>query len=172
MNVQHSIHIPSFLKVYDNALDDLVSILQNQGINRVVLYFGNDLIEMFGSKVMNSLKDAQVDVLEYKEIDTIALNDITQMAFSISPKAQAVSYRCRKIYGISKEITVYQHSNLHIQRWLRKFQCFFKDRREKSICSCKTRLWYSCRYADYQNRTCEVYLFRNRRYDLEDHIYL
>ena len=90
MNVQHSIHIPSFLKVYDNALDDLGSILQNQGINRVVLYFGNDLIEMFGSKVMNSLKDAQVDVLEYKEIDTIALNDITQMAFSISPKAQAV----------------------------------------------------------------------------------
>ena len=84
MNVQHSIHIPSFLKVYDNALDDLGSILQNQGINRVVLYFGNDLIEMFGSKVMNSLKDAQVDVLEYKEIDTIALNDITQMAFSIS----------------------------------------------------------------------------------------
>ena len=90
MNVQLSIHIPSFLKVYDNALDDLGSILQNQGINRVVLYFGNDLIEMFGSKVMNSLKDAQVDVLEYKEIDTIALNDITQMAFSISPKAQAV----------------------------------------------------------------------------------
>ena len=42
MNVQHSIHIPSFLKVYDNALDDLGSILQNQGINRVVLYFGND----------------------------------------------------------------------------------------------------------------------------------
>ena len=90
MNVQHSIHIPSFLKVYDNALDDLGSILQNQGINRVVLYFGNDLIEMFGSKVMNSLKDAQVDVLEYKEIDTIALNDITQMAFSIPTKAQAV----------------------------------------------------------------------------------
>ena len=29
MNVQHSIHIPSFLKVYDNALDDLGSILQN-----------------------------------------------------------------------------------------------------------------------------------------------
>lgn len=90
MNVQHSIHIPSFLKVYDNALDDLGSILQNQGISRVVLYFGNDLVEMFGSKVMNSLKDAQVDVLEYKEIDTIALNDITQTAFSISPKAQAV----------------------------------------------------------------------------------
>ena len=142
MNVQHSIHIPSFLKVYDNALDDLGSILQNQGINRVVLYFGNDLIEMFGSKVMNSLKDAQVDVLEYKEIDTIALNDITQ------------------------------HSNLHIQRWLRKLQCFFKDRRAKSICSCKTRLWHCRRHTDHQNCTCEVYLFRNRRYDLEDHIYL
>ena len=39
MNVQHSIHIPSFLKVYDNALDDLGSILQNQGINISISYY-------------------------------------------------------------------------------------------------------------------------------------
>ena len=86
----HSINIPIFLRVYDNALADLGNILSNAGYKKVIVYFGNDLIELFGNTVMKSLQDADVEVLTYKELDTIDMQDIMEMAFSLPSKTQAV----------------------------------------------------------------------------------
>lgn len=86
----HSISIPLFLKVYDNALQDLGNILLNAGYKKVVIYFGNDLIDLFGSTVMNSLKDADIEVLSYKELDIIDMEAIMEMAFTLPGKTQAV----------------------------------------------------------------------------------
>ena len=86
----HSINIPLFLRVYDNALADLGNILSNAGYKKVIVYFGNDLIDLFGSTVMNSLQDADIEVLAYKELDTINMQDIIEMAFSLPSKTQAV----------------------------------------------------------------------------------
>lgn len=86
----HSINIPLFLRVYDNALSDLGSILSNAGYQKVIVYFGNDLIDLFGSTVLTSLHDSGVEVLAYKELDTIDMQDIIEIAFSLPSKTQAV----------------------------------------------------------------------------------
>ena len=45
---------------------------------------------MFGTTVMQSLKDANIDVLEYSELDTVRLEDITSLAFGLPNKTQAI----------------------------------------------------------------------------------
>lgn len=85
-----SIEIPSILKIGKGALDNIGAYMKDAGFKQVVIYFGNGLIDLFGEKVMESLKRYEINVLEYCEIDTIAIDDIIQMAFSMPNKTQAV----------------------------------------------------------------------------------
>ena len=86
----HSVSFPYFLKVYDNALQDLGSILAGAGYKKVVIYFGNDLIDLFGSTVMNSLKEAEVEVLSYKEMDIIDMQELMDFAFTLPSQTQVI----------------------------------------------------------------------------------
>ncbi len=90
MKNNHSISIPSFLRVYDNALEDLGSILSNAGYQKVVIYFGNDLIDLFGNTVMESLNNADIEVLSYREMDIIDMQELMEFAFTLPGKTQAV----------------------------------------------------------------------------------
>lgn len=85
-----SIEIPSILKIGKGALDNIGAYMKDASFKQVVIYFGNGLIDLFGEKVMESLKRDEINVLEYCEIDTIAIDDIIQMAFSMPNKTQAV----------------------------------------------------------------------------------
>ena len=58
------IAIPSILKVGNGTLKDIGSDIRSGGMDKAVIYFGNGLIDMFGSQVMESLKNAGVTVLE------------------------------------------------------------------------------------------------------------
>lgn len=89
MNNTH-IAIPSILKVGKGALKNLGNDIKSGGMDKAVVYFGNGLIDLFGSIVMESLKEAQVTVLEYRELDSIKIEDIVELAFSISNKAQII----------------------------------------------------------------------------------
>lgn len=90
MNNSTRISIPAILKVGNGALDNIGNDMKEAGFRQVVIYFGNGLIDMFGTKVMDSLKKAEIEALEYREIDTVDINDIIQMAFSLPNKVQAV----------------------------------------------------------------------------------
>lgn len=90
MNNARSIEIPSILKIGSGALDNIGIYMKESSFCQVVLYFGNGLIDLFGQKVLESLKCEGITVLEYREIDTIAMHDLIQMAFSMPNKAQAV----------------------------------------------------------------------------------
>lgn len=90
MNNSTSISIPAILKVGNKALDNIGNDMKEAGFKQVVIYFGNGLIDMFGTKVMASLKKEEIEVLEYREIDSVDINDIIQMAFSLPNKVQAV----------------------------------------------------------------------------------
>lgn len=90
MNNATSIAIPAILKVGKGTLDSIGIYLKEADFKQVVIYFGNGLIEMFGTKVMDSLKKEEIDVLEYREIDTVDIDDIIKMAFSLPNKTKAV----------------------------------------------------------------------------------
>lgn len=84
------ISIPTLLKIEDNALDQIGTYLVDNCFKKVVIYFGNGLIDMLGYKVFDSIKNAGVEVLEYCELDTVDMNDIIQLAFGLPNDTQAV----------------------------------------------------------------------------------
>ena len=90
MQIGKEMAIPSILKIGNGALGKIGGYLKTEGLDQVVLFFGNGLIDMFGELVMNSLKEADVNVLEYNELDTVDIDDIITLAFAIPNKAKAV----------------------------------------------------------------------------------
>lgn len=84
------IAIPSILKVEAGALKQIGNYLKEADFSNVVILFGNGLIDMFGSVVMESLLHAEITVLEYQEMDTVNVEEITNLAFSMPSKTQAV----------------------------------------------------------------------------------
>ena len=84
------INIPNLLKIGAGTLDYTGEYLKGLGLAKVVILFGNGLIDMFGDKVMTSLKRAEVEVLEYQELDTVCIDDLIRLAFTMPNKAQAV----------------------------------------------------------------------------------
>lgn len=90
MNATGSIAIPVILKVGKGVLQNIGAYLKDEDLDQVVIYFGNGLIDMFGMDVMQSLKETGVQVLEYRELDTVDIDDIVKLAFAISNKAKAV----------------------------------------------------------------------------------
>lgn len=54
MQAGKGISIPSILKVGKGALARIGSYLKKEGIEQVVIFFGNGLIDLFGTDVMAS----------------------------------------------------------------------------------------------------------------------
>lgn len=88
--IESKISIPTLLKVGGGALNNLGEYIKAGGMKNAVIYFGNGLIDMFGYKVMESLKEQGVNVLEYRELDSTKIEDIIELAFSIDTKAQVI----------------------------------------------------------------------------------
>lgn len=87
---ENQIAIPTILKVEKGAIRNLGSYLKTYGLNHAVIYFGNGLIDMFGCQVMDSMREEGIKVLEYREIDTVQIEDLITMAFSVDAKAQVI----------------------------------------------------------------------------------
>ena len=85
-----TISIPTVLKIGEGTLDSIGTSIRQGGIDNIVIYFGNGLIDMFGERVMKSLKNAGVNVFEYCELDTVDIDDIIDLAFAIDPKVQGI----------------------------------------------------------------------------------
>lgn len=90
MNTGNSINIPAILKIGSGALRQIGTYLKAEGLNQVVIYFGNGLIDLFGMDVMKSLEEEDITVHQYCELDTVDIDDIISLAFNISNKTRAV----------------------------------------------------------------------------------
>ena len=85
-----SITIPTFLKIEKGAIEEIGCYLKEHKLGKVVLFFGNGLIDLFGEKIMKSLDANDIEVLQYMELDTVNLEDITDIAFSLPGFTQAI----------------------------------------------------------------------------------
>jgi len=84
------IMIPTLLKVEYGALAKTGQYLSELGYRKVVILFGNGLIDMFGETLMNSLKEQSIEILRYQEMDTVDIADMVDLAFSFPNTTQAV----------------------------------------------------------------------------------
>ena len=84
------IAIPTILKIGSGTLGNVGKYLQSSGFKKAVVFFGNGLVEMFGKTVMDSLSEADIEVLSYCELDTTDIKDIIDLAFSIDAKTQVI----------------------------------------------------------------------------------
>lgn len=84
------IGIPTILKVGENTLENMGEYLAEYDIDKVVIYFGNGLVNLFGDKVFEGMKKASVEILHYEELDTVKIEDLMDMAFSLPNETKAV----------------------------------------------------------------------------------
>lgn len=84
------IAIPTILKIGSGTLGNVGKYLQSSGFRKAVVFFGNGLVEMFGKTVMDSLSEADIEVLSYCELDTTDIKDIIDLAFTIDAKTQVI----------------------------------------------------------------------------------
>ena len=84
------IAIPSVLKIDSGVLNYTGRILAQMGYRKVVILFGNGLIEMFGQTIMESLGQEEIEVLRYQEMDTVDSKELMKLAFAFPNTTQAV----------------------------------------------------------------------------------
>lgn len=84
------ISIPVILKIERGVTSHIGEYLKEGGITQVTILFGNGLTEMFGSTVFESFDKAGIKVLHHQEMDTVDFVDITNLAFEIPNKTQAI----------------------------------------------------------------------------------
>ena len=88
--VTKTINIPSLLKIEQNAIKYLGSYLKDVRLDKVVIFFGNGLIDLFGNKVFDSLNENSIEVLAYQEVDSIHIDHLVSLAFSLPNKTQTI----------------------------------------------------------------------------------
>ena len=114
------ISIPALLKIGAGALDNLGIYLKELQLQKVVVLFGNGLVEMFGSTVMEALQQEDIDILEYQELDTVRLEDLTSLAFSMpakTPRHQAMAFQVPVLPFWWKDAASPFRQNLHMGLW-------------------------------------------------------
>lgn len=72
---------PRFLRWEKGTLKDVGSYIKDSRIENAVVYFGNGLIDLFGDTVLQSFQKENINVLEYKELDSIKIENIIDLAF-------------------------------------------------------------------------------------------
>jgi len=87
---QYEINIPNILKIEKGILGRIGEVLKAEGLDEVIFLFGNDLTDMFGEKVFISCEKNMVEVLSYQEMDSVNMEDLSSMAFTLSNRAKAI----------------------------------------------------------------------------------
>lgn len=86
----HRISIPSLLEIGSGTFAKTGNMLKKVGISNVVLIFGEGIRNLFGNVIINSLKENSIDILSIFDNDNIEIENITQMAFQVPPRTQAI----------------------------------------------------------------------------------
>ncbi len=87
----HRIDIPAIMEVNSSILENVGSYVERAGISRVIVLFGEGIRELFGEKIISSIKNkTTLSLLETYDFDDITIEKLIPNAFSIPSKADAV----------------------------------------------------------------------------------
>lgn len=87
----HRIAIPNILEVDRDTLAKTGLHIERAGICKVVIFFGEGIRELFGDKVIESIKERKsLTLLDTYDYDDIRLENLTTRAFSIPSNTNAI----------------------------------------------------------------------------------
>lgn len=87
----NEISIPTILEVGTDKISNTGAYLNKVGFTKVIIYFGDGIRDMFGSRIINSIKAQQsVKLLDIYDCDDIKLDSIMKMAFDIPSQTEAI----------------------------------------------------------------------------------
>jgi len=85
------ITIPNILEVGTQRIENTALYLERAGISKVIIFFGEGIKVLFGSKLIESIeKSSSVELLKSYEYDEIRLENLVDEAFSIPAETHAV----------------------------------------------------------------------------------
>ena len=75
MQTGKAISVPAILKVGKGTLNKIGNYLKTEGLEQIVIFLGNGLIDLFGERVMRSLKEQGITG-DYEGIGNLAVGYI------------------------------------------------------------------------------------------------
>lgn len=86
----HRIAIPSILEVGKGYLNNIGNLIKKSGFQKVSLYFGEGIEDLFGNIIKKSLQEANIEISPTKTPETINFEDISVKAFEIGNDVDAL----------------------------------------------------------------------------------
>ena len=86
----HRIAIPSILEVGKGNINDIGNLIKKAMFQKVSIYFGEGIEELFGDSISHSLKDANIEIAKIETITDINFEKISIKAFEISNDVEAL----------------------------------------------------------------------------------
>ena len=84
------INIPYLMKIGEGKIAKIGKYLFDKDMTEIALFWGEGMEQMLGSKLKQGLNEQQIKIGVEKTVNSIAIEDITQTAFSLPPTIKAV----------------------------------------------------------------------------------
>ncbi len=86
----HRIAIPSILEVGKGNINNIGNLIKKAMFQKVSIYFGEGIEELFGTSIGNSLKEANIQISNIETISDVNFEEISIKAFEISNDVEAL----------------------------------------------------------------------------------
>lgn len=104
-HIQRGILVPSLLKVYDGAIEDIDKILLEFNFESVVMFCGDGTFSSFGSKIEQILNNnPNIDLTKTQMIKGNNIDEIYQLAFKIPESEVVLAVGGGKVLDVAKYV--------------------------------------------------------------------
>lgn len=86
----HRIAIPSILEVGKGNINNVGALIKKAMFQKVSIYFGEGIEELFGDAICNSLKEVDIEIAKVEIISDIKFDEISTKAFEIPNDVEAL----------------------------------------------------------------------------------
>lgn len=86
----HRIAIPSILEVGKGNINNVGNLIKKAMFQKVSIYFGEGIEELFGASIQNSLREASIEISKVETVYDINFEEISTKAFEISNDVEAL----------------------------------------------------------------------------------